>query len=895
MLAMRTWRGGKWRPSAFTLALLLSLASTFAACGDDDTTRRISAGAGEAGTGAGAGAQGDAGQGTSGAAGTAPGEFAISGITGDNDTTADAWLLGGTTPTVEWSAAAGAEAYEVTIYGSDGATVACETTEHPGSATSALLEDCSLTEGVEYHASVVATGGGVSTPADNAPFPFAVSVIVFGQPDALTNEGIRRGLSLPNDVIAVGSRLIVADQNNSRVLVYDEIPTQNHALPSLVLGQPDLSTGQPNYGGDGPRGFRGSNSVASDGTRLIVGDRFNNRVLIWSTFPTQDFQAADVVLGQPNFTSTTPNTGGISAQSMTEPWVWLCGQKLLVADRLNVRVLIYNTIPTQNHAAADLVLGQPDMISSVANNGGLGPQTFADPGRGHCDGNRLLIPDLANHRVLIWNSIPTQNNAAADRVLGQPNMLSNQPNAGGISVGRAGLSSPIAAFAEGGMVAVADYLNNRVLLWTSPIAQNGQAADVILGQPDAAGNMANAGGEVTAASMASPNAIAGDGTRLFVSDRFNHRVLIYSALPDADGAQADLAVGQPDLVSGRLNNQGPVSSSTLANPGGVSMTDQGLALTDNDNARVLLWEQAPTSSAQLPSFVLGQPDFDAFGQFGGGPSARSLCAPSSVHSDGVRLVVGEACARRVAIWNELPSATHAPLDFVVGQPNVTSDLVNNGGVSGSSLSFGPRPHVDGDRLFVADPQNHRVLIWNTFPTTNGAAADVVLGQPNSTSSTVNNGGLGAASLSRPTVVYVSDEKLFVSDSGNNRVLVWNAIPTDNQAPADLVLGQPNMTSGTAAAPAATTLAGPGAIHVDGGGRLYVIDGNHRILYWDEVPSENQVPAAGVIGQPDLSSGLANNGGLGAGTLQGPSGIVSIGDLLYVSDSGNSRLLIMPRP
>ncbi|MEZ5355095.1 MAG: hypothetical protein R2762_20865 [Bryobacteraceae bacterium] len=31
----------------------------------------------------------------------------------------------------------------------------------------------------------------------------------------------------------------------------------------------------------------------------------------------------------------------------------------------------------------------------------------------------------------------------------------------------------------------------------------------------------------------------------------------------------------------------------------------------------------------------------------------------------------------------------------------------------------------------------------------------------------------------------------VTDLGNNRVLIWNSVPTQNQAPPDLVLGQPD--------------------------------------------------------------------------------------------------------
>ena len=37
--------------------------------------------------------------------------------------------------------------------------------------------------------------------------------------------------------------------------------------------------------------------------------------------------------------------------------------------------------------------------------------------------------------------------------------------------------------------------------------------------------------------------------------------------------------------------------------------------------------------------------------------------------------------------------------------------------------------LDGGRLFVADTQNSRVLIYNSIPASSGATPDVVVGQP----------------------------------------------------------------------------------------------------------------------------------------------------------------------
>ena len=51
----------------------------------------------------------------------------------------------------------------------------------------------------------------------------------------------------------------------------------------------------------GPLRFNRPSGLTTGGTRLVMTDVFNNRVLIWNTAPTHSSQAPDLVLGQPNF------------------------------------------------------------------------------------------------------------------------------------------------------------------------------------------------------------------------------------------------------------------------------------------------------------------------------------------------------------------------------------------------------------------------------------------------------------------------------------------------------------------------------------------------------------------------------------------------------------------
>ena len=97
---------------------------------------------------------------------------------------------------------------------------------------------------------------------------------------------------------------------------------------------------------DGPLHFNHPCTVASEGTHLLLAGRNNNRVLIWDPLPTENSEP-DIVLGQEDFYSNSPGTGlkqmnwhvGVSAD----------GKHVVVADTYNDRNLIWNTFPTNNN------------------------------------------------------------------------------------------------------------------------------------------------------------------------------------------------------------------------------------------------------------------------------------------------------------------------------------------------------------------------------------------------------------------------------------------------------------------------------------------------------------------------------------------------------------------
>jgi uncharacterized protein (TIGR03437 family) len=134
--------------------------------------------------------------------------------------------------------------------------------------------------------------------------------------------------------------------------------------------------------------------------------------------------------------------------------------------------------------------------------------------------------------------------------------------------------------------------------------------------------------------------------------------------------------------------------------------------------------------------------------------------------------------------------------------------------------------VSGKAVAVADTANRRVLVWRDASSESASKRpDVVLGTGSQQSIPID-----ASTLIEPISVALDGERLFVGDGALHRVLVWNALPTVDNQPADAVLGQPNFASSTASdVPAADTILRPVAMESDGA-NLFVADSvNRRIL------------------------------------------------------------------
>ncbi len=208
------------------------------------------------------------------------------------------------------------------------------------------------------------------------------------------------------------NRLVVADHENHRVLIYDQLPNHlgQETLPSVVIGQTDVASCQP---GTGSSSLNYPKAAWTDGTRLIVADTGNHRVLIWDSLPTGQAAPAHHVIGQQTMRGDQPNAGQIlpSEYTLFSPAsvdVSETGQ-LAVADTGNNRVLIWDRIPRTDGQPANHVIGQPNFLTGDQNAGdGLltpGNKTLSVPTGVKFDGRKLIVTDTMNFRVLVWRAL----------------------------------------------------------------------------------------------------------------------------------------------------------------------------------------------------------------------------------------------------------------------------------------------------------------------------------------------------------------------------------------------------------------------------------------------------------------------------------------------------------
>lgn len=329
-----------------------------------------------------------------------------------------------------------------------------------------------------------------------------------------------------------------------------------------------------------------------------------------------------------------------------------------------------------------------------------------------------------------------------------------------------------------------------------------------------------------------------DGS-LWVCDTGHHRLLGWHRVPDADNAQADILVGQPDFRHEGRNARSTPAAATLNVPTGVAAWGSGLAVADAWNHRVLLWRRTPTTN-QPADIILGQDDASAALANRGAdrPSGATLHWPYGVADIGGRLCVADTGNRRVLIWDD-PRRTGQKADLVLGQADfLTRDENAGDAVAAVGMRWPHGIALWQGGLAVSDAGNNRVMLWDRVPRRSAVPCDAVLGQSRFTECDHNRAAYypSAATLNMPYGIAAAGERLLVADTACSRLLGFAQATMG--AAADRLTGQPDFASkgdNRWGFPDRRSLCWPYGVAVRNGMAAIADSGNNRVLLWDLAP------------------------------------------------------------
>ena len=573
------------------------------------------------------------------------------------------------------------------------------------------------------------------------------------------------------------------------------------------------------------------------------------------------------------------------------------------------------------------VLGQPNFDVWDP---GIGPDRINGRGIAHVAAERQLLfySDSFNNRVLVWDIHPDrlETGMEAMYVIGQSDFFSSEPG-----IGRGGLSRPgsLAYDPDEQSLFVMDGGNNRVLVFdASPEnLRSGIEAFAVIGQEDFMSSVPRT--DLRKIGVG-PMSLDYEYDRLFVGEAFGNRMVIIDVSPETlDGALSPDAIavlGQPDFES----TEPVISQTRLTMPRITVDVERQLAYVPDGypaGNRINIFDihpdrLQPTSQPLLDQIghinPEGEPDFES-------RSANDRTSPRywtqardiSLDSVDHRLFVSDNYGHRIMIFqlDRMNRILERGARWVLGQPDGSTSLLRDErNATTVKLPLAVEYDESHRRLFVADTWSDRVLVFDMTPgqVESGMEASYVLGQadfesydPRAARDRIYFGsraGRGIYTTEARAAELAMDERnqrLFVTDGGNHRVLVFDVHPDRivNGADAIAVLGQDDFTSretGTSA----TRWELPGDLVLDEENqRLFVgVAWQHRVLAFDVHPDRlsNVQAASFVIGQPDFTSG---DPGLSASRFRQTDGL-SYDDAnhqLFVTDKYNHRVLVYNVP
>ena len=584
--------------------------------------------------------------------------------------------------------------------------------------------------------------------------------------------------------------------------------------------------------------FPGAVAVDHVNQRLFVVDSgtgaglpgVGSQIMVFDIHPDRIETGSSViaVLGQPDVDTKTIGLAANHISRARSVAVDDAGQRLFVGDGGNHRVLVFDIRPETFKTGMDayLVLGQKDFTSKLS---GLGPDRFRSPSSVAFDekNNRLFVVDAGNARILVFDASPEalKTGGAAIDVMGQPDFKTNQRRLGLDQFSTGGLTYDRTTdrlfIAE--MRRRIEHMRITVYDVSPGVSLRDAKPTIVLGKPGFGAYDPIVSRRQSVWPRLGASSIDPERQLLVATEGYpgGNRAIIWDISPDnlRTGAEAVEVVGHlnDDMrtdFSRRSANDRVNGRNVYPRDVALDQVDHRLMAIDQYNNRVLVWQLDAQNRIldREAHFVIGQPNL--FTASLRPISASTIKIPLAVAYDQInkRIFVGDGWGNRVMVFDAAPERIHNGADAIaaLGQPDfmTTAPARTQTGIDfdtrvGTGITPG-RPRGTGlaydpvyHRIFVSDGGNHRVLVYDAEPSRlrTGMPASVVIGQPDFTTGIR---GLSATGFSQPAALLYDTKhhRLFAADGGNNRVLVFDVRPAvlKNGAAAIAVIGQPDLTT-----------------------------------------------------------------------------------------------------
>lgn len=366
---------------------------------------------------------------------------------------------------------------------------------------------------------------------------------------------------------------------------------------------------------------------------------------------------------------------------------------------------------------------------------------------------------------------------------------------------------------------LADRWNNRVLIWNS-IPQSNTPPDLVLGQDNFSTN--DPGDDLNKMNWPGSVSVSGNG-KLVVADSYNNRVLVWNTMPTKSGEAADFAI-----------------TSSITWPWGVWTNGQKLAISSLEGVKI--WNNFPTNSSKAYTILV-----TANNEFG---------TPRTLTSNGDFLMVGDHNSKATNgpqgnfVWKSFPT-TNTAYSFFMTDPKDKNYAWLQGAITSDSSLFalGNQLHfwkdlpdsasqpptfslnykfnggdgsdmaIAGNKVFVSCMNDNRVFVFDSIPTLATDQPDFVLG-----STDINTNTLKTNHFITNPVPLSDGEHLFVSSDFDRTLSVWNQLPTVSGTFPDTVISLQE-------APWDNELKGD----------TLVLAGKKTIYIWKSLPLQGQQP------------------------------------------------------